>query len=153
MSADTPAYFSAHPVARRLINASLVPFVLGAALVWFVRAELTPFVASAVAAYAAVVIAWLGGIHWGLAFRQKVPSPSLYVSGVGLAAPAWLGVVMPPHAGLVVQGLVLAVSYLVDRRIYATQGVGSWLTLRFRLSVVGSLGCFLAAAGHIGPMT
>ncbi len=152
MSAETPAYFSANPVARRLMNVSLLPFVLGAALVWFVRPELVPFVAGALSAYAAVLLGGLGGIHWGLAFRQRVPSPSLFVSGALLAVAAWLGALMPAHAGLVVQGVALAGSYLADRRVYAAQGVGAWLTLRFRLSVIGALCCFLAAAGHLDPM-
>ena len=37
--------------------------------------------------------------------------------------------------------------YLVDRKVYPVQGVGAWLTLRFRLSVVASLSCFVGAAG------
>jgi len=34
----------------------------------------------------------------------------------------------------------------VDRKLYPTIGASGWLTLRFRLTVVSSLSCFLAAA-------
>jgi hypothetical protein len=33
----------------------------------------------------------------------------------------------------------------VDRRLYARAGLQGWLTLRFRLSAVASLSCFIAA--------
>jgi hypothetical protein len=60
---------------------------------------------------------------------------------------AWVAVVMPPEAGLVVAGVMLVVCYLVDRRVYAVHGLARWLTLRFRLSAVAALSCFLGAAG------
>ena len=59
---------------------------------------------------------------------------------------AWIGVLMPPYAGLVVLGVLLVVCYAVDRRAYRTQGAAAWLTLRFRATVVASLSCFVAAA-------
>ena len=59
----------------------------------------------------------------------------------------WVAVMMPPHAGLVLHGVLLVVCYLVDRRVYPVQGAAHWLTLRFRLSSVAALSCFLAAAG------
>jgi hypothetical protein len=58
-----------------------------------------------------------------------------------------VALVMPPHAGLVLEGVLLALSYLVDRRAYPAEGLSHWLTLRFRMSVVASASCFLAAAG------
>jgi hypothetical protein len=60
---------------------------------------------------------------------------------------AWPALVMPPSAGLVVLGAMLVACYLVDRRIYPHAGVATWLKLRFRLSLVASLSCFLGAAG------
>ena len=54
---------------------------------------------------------------------------------------------MPAYAGLVVHGVMLIVCYLVDRRVYPAQGAGAWLTLRFRLTAVASLSCFIGAAG------
>ena len=60
---------------------------------------------------------------------------------------AWVGVVMPPYAGLVVLGVALIGCYLVDRRVYPRHGAAAWLTLRFRLTVVASLSCFVGAAG------
>lgn len=54
---------------------------------------------------------------------------------------------MPAYAGLVLLGAMLLVCYAVDRRLYTEQGLEAWLTLRFRLSAVAALGCFIGAAG------
>ena len=133
--------------ARLLGNLGLLPFVVGAALVWVVNAEAHPYATLALAAYAAVIVSFLGGIHWGLAFRLSAPPASLFVWGVVPSLVAWVAVMMPASAGLVVHGVMLVVCYLVDRRVYPTQGLAQWLTLRFRLSTVAALSCFLGAAG------
>lgn len=134
-----------NPVALRLGYAGLIPFVLGALLTWLVRDEAHVYVVRGLTNYAAVIVSFLGAIHWGLAFRQSIPSPSPYVWGVVPSLVAWIASMMQPDAGLVVHGLMLVVCYLVDRRLYPAMGAGAWLTLRFRLSAVAALCCFLAA--------
>jgi hypothetical protein len=135
------------PQVLRLGYAGLIPFVLGALLVWIVHAEAHPYTTAALSAYAAVIVSFLGGIHWGVAFRESDPPLSLFVWGVVPSLVAWIAVLMPPSAGLVIHGAMLAVCYAVDRRIYPQYGLSRWLTLRFRLSAVASLCCFLGAAG------
>lgn len=135
------------PTALRLGYAGLLPFVVGALLVWLVREEAHPYVALALSAYGAVVVSFLGGVHWGLAFRHAEPPTRLLVWGVVPATLAWLAAMMPPSAGLVILGAMLVACYAVDRRLYAEEGVAHWLMLRFRLSAVASLCCFIGAAG------
>ena len=142
-----PSPASTAPLAFRLGYLALLPFVVGAALVWIVRVDAHPYVTAALSGYAAVVLAFIGGIHWGFGFREENAPPSLFVWGVVPALVAWVGVVMQPYAGLVVHGVMLAVCYLVDRKVYPAHGAARWLTLRFRLSVVASLSCFVGAAG------
>lgn len=144
-----PAAASSGPntMALRLGYAGLLPFVGGALLVWLVREEAHPYVALALAAYGAVIASFLGGIHWGLAFREADPPSAWLAWGVVPSLLAWVAVIMPPSAGLVILGVLLLVCYGVDRRLYPQQGVAHWLTLRFRLSAVASLSCFIGAAG------
>ena len=52
----------------RLGYAGLVPFVLLTGLMWLVDSELLPFVSIALAAYAAAIVSFLGGVHWGIGF-------------------------------------------------------------------------------------
>jgi hypothetical protein len=134
------------PVALKLSYAGLAPFVFGALLALLVREEVYPHVALGLSAYAAVIVSFLGGIHWGLGMRAAVPNPVPYAWGVVPSLVAWVAAVMPPYAGLVIQGAMLVVCFLVDRRLYREQGMGAWLTLRFRLTVVATLSCFVAAA-------
>ena len=134
--------------ARRLGTAGLLPFAAGALLVWLVRdQEAHGFVAQALSVYAALIVSFLGGIHWGLAFRHAEPPMPLLLWGVVPALVAWPAVLMPPLSGLVLHGVMLVACYAVDRRIYPAEGVARWLTLRFRLSAVAALCCFIAAAG------
>jgi hypothetical protein len=134
-------------LALRLGYAGLLPFVGGALLVWLVREEAHPYVALALAAYGALIASFLGGIHWGLAFRLPEPPTRWLLWGVVPSLVAWVAVIMPPSAGLVILGVLLLACYGVDRRLYVEQGVAHWLTLRFRLSTVASLSCFIGAAG------
>lgn len=137
-------------LAHRLGYAGLIPFVLGCALIWLIgdrNLDQHAFVSLAMSAYAGLVIAFLGGIHWGLSFARGLPLRPPLVWGVGAALLGWLGVLMAPYAGLALHGGVLIACYVLDRRIYPQLGAGDWLTLRFRLTAVASLSCFLAAAG------
>lgn len=133
--------------ALRLGYAGLLPFITGAVLVWLVRAEAHPYVTLGLSAYAALIVSFLGGIHWGIGMRLQSPPPSLFTWGVLPSFPAWVAVMMPPSAGLVIHAVMLIACYLVDRRVYPQHGLGHWLTLRFRLSAVAAFCCFLGAAG------
>jgi hypothetical protein len=82
-----------------------------------------------------------------VAFQQAQPQPRLWVWGVVPSLLAWVGVMMPPESGMVVLGAVLLLCYAVDRRLYPPLGLSRWLVLRFRLSAVAALSCFLGAAG------
>lgn len=135
------------PWALRLGQAGLLPFVSGAALVWLVHPDVHPYVALGLSAYAALIVSFLGGLHWGIGMRTASPPASLFAWGVVPSLLAWAALMMPPSAGLVVHGVVLLVCYAVDRRVYPRHGLAGWLTLRFRLSAVAALSCFLGAAG------
>jgi hypothetical protein len=132
--------------ALRLANAGLVPFVLGAALVWLVDERAHYYATLALAVFAALVVSFLGGIHWGIGFMHDDPPSMLFAWGVLPSLVAWVAVMMPASAGLVVDGVMLVACYLVDRKIYPAVGLSRWLTLRFRLSAVAALSCFLGAA-------
>ncbi|TAL22652.1 MAG: DUF3429 domain-containing protein [Aquabacterium sp.] len=138
------------PVAAMLAYAGTLPFILGAALVWIVNARAHEHAMQLLALYAAAVVSFLGGIHWGLAMRADSGESNAdrrLSWGVAPAIVAWIAALMPPYAGLVVQGGMLIACYLVDRRAYPQWGAAAWLVLRFRLTAVAALCCFLGAAG------
>jgi Protein of unknown function (DUF3429) len=132
-------------VAQRLGYAGLIPFVAGAALVWFGDANAQQKAALALAAYAAVIVSFLGGIHWGVGFRDG--RSVSFIWGVLPSLAAWVALLMPVDAALVLSGAMLVACYAVDRRLYRDYGFPPWLTLRSRLSGIAALSCFLGAAG------
>lgn len=136
-------------IASRLGHAGLLPFVLGAALVWIVWPDVQPYVSASLSAYAAVVVSFLGAVHWGLAMRGG--EPRRFVWSVVPVPVAAVAVMMPPSSGLVIHGVMLVACYLVDRRVYPALGLDGWLTLRFRLSALAALSCFVGAAGTPAP--
>jgi Protein of unknown function (DUF3429) len=135
------------PTGLWLGYAGLLPFLGGALLVWLVRPEERPFAAQALSAYAALIVSFLGGIHWGLAFARPAPAPTRFVWGVVPSLLAWVAVMMPASSGLVLSGALLLLTWAVDRRTYPQLGAAQWLTLRFRLSAAAALSCFVGAAG------
>lgn len=138
------------PLANRLGYAGLIPFVTLALLLWLVNAELHPFVATGLLCYGAVVASFLGGIHGGIACmvaaHRSAAAKRHLAWSVALALSAWLAAMMPAYAGLPLLGMVFVVSYGVDRQWWPQVGLGAWLTLRFRLTVLATACCLLGAA-------
>lgn len=136
---------SAHTV-RLLGYAGLIPFSAGAAWVWATRAAPAgAFAAFALEAYAATIVAFLGGVHWGPALRDGGRDRAALVWGVVAQLAAWLALLLPPRPALVVLASLLAVCYVFDRRMYGRAGLADWLPMRWRLTV-GAVVCCLAAA-------
>ena len=138
---------SSSTVAHRLGYLALLPFVAGALAIWFVREDARGYATLALSAYAAVVLAFLGGIHWGFGFRDAAAPVQLYTWGVVPPLVAGVALVMQPPAALVIHGAMLVACYAVDRRVYPRCGAAAWLVLRFRLTGVAALCCFLGSAG------
>jgi len=135
-------------VARRIVHAGLGVFVFAAVLVWLVKghADAHFYATLALSAYAGLVLALLAGVHWGIAMRHPGAPAGLFAWPALLLIGTWVTVVMPPYAGLVIAGVLLVASYLVDRKRYPVEGLSHWLTLRFRLSAGGAFCCWFAAA-------
>jgi hypothetical protein len=151
-----PMHNEPDDLARKLGYAGLIPFVGAALFIWLLadREDSEPFVfvVRALSTYAALIASFLGGIPWGLvmsddATRHELPlRHRALITGIAYSLAAWVGVLMPPHAGLVWLGALLITCYTFDRKRYPELAASGWMTMRFRLTVVASLSCFLAAA-------
>lgn len=133
--------------ASRLAYAGLLPFMGGTALAWLLSRpedlEYHGFAMRALSVYAAVVISFLGALHWGFAMQR---GEGRFGWAVLPSLLAWVAALMPAYAGLVLHGLLLLVCYVFDRLHYPALGLQHWLTLRFRCTLGAALCCFLAAA-------
>ena len=138
-----------HPTARTVCllgYAGLIPFIAGAAWVWATRASPTGATAAfALAAYAATIVAFLGGVHWGPALRDGGRDVAALGWGVVPQLAAWLALLLPSRSALVVLAILLALCFVVDRRLYGRAGLASWLPMRLQLTT-GAVVCCLVAA-------
>jgi hypothetical protein len=130
--------------ARRLGFAGLLPFVGGALGAWLAPADQQPRIAFALAAYGATIVAFLGGLHWGLAARGGQRAAQ-YAWGVVPSLIAWGTLLLPTDAGLALLAGALVACYAVDRRVFEAQGLGGWLPMRAALTTVAAASCLAAA--------
>ena len=142
LSAPSPAR-----AATRLGYLAVLPFVLGAAAVLWSDADWRPLASQTLTVYAAVVLSFIGAIHWGLAFPQPEADTRLFVWGVVPSIVAWLAVLLQPRVGLAIHAAMLIGCYVVDRNVYRKEHVERWLPLRLRLTIVATLCCLAGALG------
>ena len=132
------------PWATGLGYLALLPFVVGAGAVWMADSAIRPVALQAMSAYAAVVISFIGAIHWGIAFTQPTPARSLFVWGVMPSIVAFGALMVTPPIGLAIHAAMLAACFAVDRTVYRRERVARWLPLRLRLTTVAILCCLFA---------
>ncbi len=138
-------------VAQVLGYAGLLPFVAASMAVWLLPPPAQGWAVQGLAAYAALIATFLGGIHWGLALRAPQPPLIWWLWGVLPSLLAWAALLAQPVWGarpaLVALAATLLLCLLVDSRVYPKQGLAGWLGLRLRLTAVAVVSCFVGAAG------
>jgi hypothetical protein len=100
----------------------------------------------ALVAYGATIVSFLGGIHWGLAFMNDADRGARFTWGVIPSLLAWVAIVLPASAGLLLVAGTLLMALSVDRRVYPTLGLQAWLPMRLHLTAVAALSCLAGAA-------
>ena len=125
-----------HPDARRLPVllglAGLAPFVAGALGIWWLPAGWQAAATGAFLAYSAVILSFLGGIHWGLVMgADAVASPASRRRFLVSMAPsliAWPALVWGGLPGAV----LLALGFLAVRGYEASPAGGAGLPAWYR---------------------
>jgi len=133
----------------------LIPFLagaLGAVLGGGGGGETLRFLALAVLeAYGAVILSFLGAVHWGFALRadgaEAVATPARLGLGVVPALVAWVALLLPGGLALILLAVgvlgTVAVETLAARRGLMPEG---YLQLRWGLSLGAALCLLLGAA-------
>lgn len=126
--------------------AGLIPFVGGLGALALGGDTLHSTAALALAAYAALIATFLGGIHWGLALLQPVSAAPRFAWAVLPSIVAWGALLLPAPAGLLLLAALLLACYAVDHRVYPAYGLRRWLPLRLRLTGAAVFCCAVGAA-------
>lgn len=115
----------------------LAPFVGGALGALLLAAEWRQFAVTAVMTYGAVILSFLGGVHWGSAMRgAATPNETALVWSVMPALVGWAALFAGPTLGL--PGLIIgfAAAYYVDDRACRRGALPMWyLPLRLALTL------------------
>jgi len=126
--------------------AGALPFLALAAAVPFARDAAQ----HALAAYAATILSFLGGIHWGLAIAQNRDLTPRLVLSVIPSLVAWVALLLPAPACLLLQAACLAAWLPADLRATRLGQAPAWYpSLRIPLSIVVTI-CLIAGATLAG---
>jgi hypothetical protein len=134
------------PVPALLLGyGGLIPFIGGATL--HVLSP-DPRWLEMLSAYGAVILSFVGALHWGYAVRDAARGASAwwgYGWSVLPALAAWVCLMLPPATGVHALALGLLVCLVVDEIVVPRMALPAWLLpLRRVLTAGGSL-CLLAA--------
>lgn len=143
-----PAHESA-PVVHILGYGGLIPFLFLGGAAWMARPEWQAFVLEALALYGAVIVAFLGAIHWGIYLADRRYRVGPFPAPVWAVVPsilAWLAVLQPlPEALVVLAVLFLAVLW-VDRLTLRRR---PWIRGYPGLRLVLTVGALLSLASGV----
>jgi len=125
----------------------LIPFVALAVLIAAAPTE-TPLLSRALLYYGATILAFLGGVYWGLALRAD---ESVYPAFLALAVvPQLIGfgaLLLPTPWAHVLLAAALVGVLVIDVAYWRTSLMPRWLlSLRVMLSLVAAISMFVAAA-------
>lgn len=133
--------------ARSLGYAGLIPFAVLTALLLFAP-EAAPGADRLLAGYGAVILAFLGALHWGWTLAggdSALSTPAALSWGVIPGLVGWLSLALVSPAALACQAVLVIAAWGVDRKAWSGRPGTAWLLrLRGRLSAVAAV---LLAAG------
>ncbi|CAH0048441.1 unnamed protein product [Clonostachys solani] len=103
--------------------------------------------------YGAVIISFLGAVHWGLEYAEKEPHPerTRFRYGMGVVAPiiAWPTLLMPLEYGLITQFAAFVALYFADSRATIRGWAPPWYGhYRFLLTAMVGFALFISLVGR-----
>ena len=138
--------------------AGLIPFVAGAGAAFAVGYPAIVFVINAQMAYAAIILSFMGAVHWGLALAQDGGADGRRLTlSVLPALVGWAALLVPNGLGLLLLALGFAGVFFADRRTVAAGRAPAWyrplrktLTLIVLLCLAASYGALVVGAMGLG---
>jgi hypothetical protein len=138
-------------------TSGLLPFIVLTGGLYALPNESAPWLVNWLSSYAAVILSFVGAVHWGLALvhpRLKDSDRPVFMAwSVVPALAAWLALLMPPRTGMLLMALTFAVQYAADRQFAQRFDLPAWyLRLRTGLTAVVVL-CLLLAVARLAQST
>ena len=132
--------------AAQLGYAGLIPFVTLSMSLWVLPAGYQQPVSDALLAYSAIILSFMGAVHWGLAIaKEGAPDRLLLVFSVVPALVAWFATLAPVMINYSVLIITFAGLCVFDSRMSGLGKAPAWYPrLRMPLTAVVILSLLLA---------
>ena len=136
-----------------LSTGGLVPFVVIASAIWALPEAYTPILLFWLTSYAAVILSFVGAVHWGIAMvhpDMTEQDQSVFMTwSIVPALVGWVSLLLPEKTGLLLLITTFVIQYAADHQLALRFRVPSWyLRLRIGLTSVAVL-CLLLALIHL----
>lgn len=127
----------------------LVPFLATSIVMWFSKTDLALSMVTMQLLYAALIISFMGGVHWGYAVKQgDVARPyQFFVSilpTVAILAILPMSLLLAPHHIALLFMSLLVFQAIIDHKTYTE---GWFVALRWQLTSLSSA-CLLMTTWH-----
>lgn len=127
--------------------AGLTPFVIGTVGVWMFRHPFDSMALGAQMNYGAVILSFLGAVHWGLVLRMPHGAPrALLVWGVVPSLVGWAALAFGPPIQHGVMMLGFLAAFMADHRAVLSGFTPAWYG-RLRLMLTTAILLLMAASG------
>lgn len=138
--------------ARWLGLGGLIPFFAAAALSWAPNAELGQFGLTALAAYAAVILSFLGGVRWGAVLGDPAALSRWTPLGLSVlpSLVAWAALLLPPAPMMTLLLAGLIGQFVLDTRAASRGELPDWYAALRVILTVGASAC--VAAGLVAAI-
>lgn len=123
----------------------LLPFLAGAIGMWAGVAVAGTWLA----AYGAIILSFVGAIHWGAAASRGQYAPLPYVLSVVPALIGWLALMLTPAAGLALMAIAFAAWRIAEHGLLDEYQPGWLRRLRTRLTAGASVSLLVGAAAAL----
>jgi len=125
--------------AAVLGGGGLVPFAVGALGLWLAPVPWDTFAFNALMYYAAVILSFLGAVHWGLALAAGTADWTRLGWGVAPALVGWVALLIAAPVGLLVLIAAFVAHYWVDARAAAAGLAPPWYPRLRRPLTIGAV--------------
>jgi hypothetical protein len=106
------------PGASALGYGSLVPFAAAVIGIVLLDGEMRALAARALLAYGAVILSFLGAVHWGLVLaRPAADTARRLLGGVLPALAGWVALLLPTRFGLALLVIAFGAFWLYEHRV------------------------------------
>lgn len=127
--------------------AGLIPFAACAVTVWTSSPVLQVESVALLLTYAAVILSFLGGIHWGKALSGENSGDLNWMRLGWSVAPsliAWIALRMSPGFTIIIFIAAFAIAFLVDRHAVRAGFFPEWYLPLRKVLTLGVLACLIA---------